>query len=162
MRSSRQVTSVGGKGFDTSVVLRALQQDTVAIGFIAGLVGEHLTRLLEIYGIRHDLVWVDGETRTAHVIVETRHHRHSHLMTGELKTTPQHHKTLLERLKFHIPAAKWLICGGSTPSDTPPDIFQRIVQAAQDQNIPTLIDSSGPSLYLAANANPTILKMNSG
>jgi 1-phosphofructokinase family hexose kinase len=123
-------------------------------------VGEQLTRLLESYGIQHDLIWVEGETRIAHVIVETRHHRHSHIITGGLVTAPHHHQELLERTKFHLPAAKWLICAGSLPSDTPPDTLQHLIQAAKAKNVPSLIDSSGTALQLAAQARPTILKMN--
>ena len=57
MRTRRVVESVGGKGFDTSVVLQALGVDNLAIGLSAGETGQRLARLLECYGIRHDPVW---------------------------------------------------------------------------------------------------------
>ncbi|MBZ0307172.1 MAG: 1-phosphofructokinase, partial [Anaerolineae bacterium] len=56
MRTNRWITSVGGKGFDASVVYRAVGAETLAIGFMAGETGKQLARLLDSYGIQHDLV----------------------------------------------------------------------------------------------------------
>ena len=81
MRSRWMVESAGGKGYDTSVVLQSLGVENLAIGIMAGFTGKQLERVLERYGIPMDLVWVDGETRVANVIVETKYRRQSHVTT---------------------------------------------------------------------------------
>lgn len=160
MRAPRQVTSVGGKGFDTSVVLRALGLDTLGLGFMAGMVGEQLTHLLDSYGIRHDLVWTAGETRIAHVIAEEHFNRHSHVMTGALTITPDDIATFFTKLNHHLPHAQWVLCGGSLPEDAPAALYRQVVEAADEAGVPSLVDSSGLPLLRAADAPPTILKMN--
>ncbi|MGB9800342.1 MAG: hypothetical protein ACPLUL_09645 [Thermanaerothrix sp.] len=82
MVATKSVESVGGKGLDASVALRGLNLETLALGFVAGNNGHALVNLLDNYGIHHDLIWVEGETRLAMVIVEQSHHRHSHIMSG--------------------------------------------------------------------------------
>lgn len=160
MRTPQAVDSVGGKGFDTSVVLRALGEKTTALGFVAGRVGQELVALLDGYGIDHDLIWVAGDTRIAHVIVERRHNRHSHIISGQLKLKAADADVLLERVRIHVPQSQWVICGGSVPNELPPALYAQIVTLAREAGKPSLVDSHGPGLEQAAKARPTILKMN--
>ena len=95
MRPQKMVEAVGGKGFDVSVVLQTLQAENLALGLVAGLTGQQLVKLLDGYGITYDLIWVDGETRIAHVLVETRHHRHSHVIAGGLSVPAEAYRNLL-------------------------------------------------------------------
>src|SRR4030042_5365866 len=109
MRTTSVVTSVGGKGLDASVVLRTLGVETVGMTFAAGEVGRQLVALLEKYGIVHDIVWVEGETRIAPVIVETLHQRHSHIMTGALHISSEACADFRERFGQHVRQASWVI-----------------------------------------------------
>jgi 1-phosphofructokinase family hexose kinase len=160
MRSVRVVTSVGGKGLDASVVLRALGAKTVGISFVAGVPGAQLANLLERYGIGTELIWVQGETRIAHVIVETAHGRHSHIMTGQLQVTAEHWQELLDRYQKRLAVAEWVIAGGSLPQDVPVSCYRTLVETAHASHTPILIDCAGPPAREALQARPTILKMN--
>lgn len=160
MRTNRHTTSVGGKGFDTSVVFRALGVTTMAVGFVAGLTGELLHRLLEKYGMLTDLVWTNGETRTAFVLSETALGRHSHIITGALEVKPQHVSELFEKVRTHLKGARWCVGAGSLAPDLSPDFFANVAQAAHLARVPVLIDTTGPALAAAARVRPTILKSN--
>jgi 1-phosphofructokinase family hexose kinase len=160
MRTPQAVDSVGGKGFDTSVVFRALKEETMALGFVAGKVGQELVDLLDGYNIQHDLIWVAGDTRIAHVIVEKRFNRHSHIISGRLGFTHRDAEKLIELVKAHLPRSRWVICAGSIPGDLPQTLYAEIVGVATEAKKPSLVDSHGPSLFEAAQARPTILKMN--
>jgi fructose-1-phosphate kinase PfkB-like protein len=87
MRVQQVVDSVGGKGLDASVVLQTLGAPNTAVSFMAGETGRTLEAILNRYGIHHDLVWVEGETRTANVLIETELHRHSHIITPGYSVT---------------------------------------------------------------------------
>lgn len=160
MRTPQAVDSVGGKGFDTSVVFRALNEETMALGFVAGKVGRELVDLLDGYGIQHDLIWVAGDTRIAHVIVEKRLNRHSHIISGQLGLIHQDAEKLVESVKTHLPRAHWIICAGSIPGELPQTLYAEIIGMAHEAGKSSLVDSHGPSLFEAAQARPTILKMN--
>ncbi|OGO27200.1 MAG: hypothetical protein A2Z16_16325 [Chloroflexi bacterium RBG_16_54_18] len=160
MRAQRVRECVGGKGFDTSVVLQALGVSQLAMGFVAGEVGKRLRELLEAYSIPHDLVWVTGETRIAHVIVETSHQRHSHIITPGYKLSIQDQAKFMERFRQQVRQASWVVCAGSVPEHVPDDFYRTIVEVARQAGAQTLIDSSRAFVLQATPAKPAILKMN--
>ena len=160
MRTTKFVTSVGGKGLDSSVVLRHLGVETVGLCFIAGKTGQELFLLLEEYGIKTEPVWVGGETRTAYVIVETQHNRHSHIIVGNLYIEEEHWQNLLEKFSFLVTQADWVICAGSIPPNAPPNLYRRLIDIAHHAGVSILIDSAGICVLECLPSHPDILKMN--
>jgi 1-phosphofructokinase family hexose kinase len=160
MRTAKNVTSVGGKGLDSSVVLRHLGVETVGLYFVAGKTGIELIDLVEKYGIIPEPVWVDGETRLAHVVVEQRHHRHSHIIAGLLSITPFHCEQLLEKFTEKVIGAGYVILASSIPPGIPADFYCRMTEIAHLAGVPILIDSWDDGITGALPAAPDILKMN--
>jgi 1-phosphofructokinase family hexose kinase len=160
MIASKSVESVGGKGFDASVALRGLRLETLALGFVAGSTGQTLVNLLEQYGIKHDLVWVEGETRVAMVIAEKKYHRHSHIIAGGYIVTDSAQDELIHRFEKHLPSAQWVILAGSLPQGINADFYARLTQLAQRSGTPVLIDCPGEPILRALPVQPSIVKMN--
>jgi 1-phosphofructokinase family hexose kinase len=160
MRTRKVVDAVGGKGFDTSVVFRALGQATLALGFIAGTTGKALVALLEEYGIQHELLWVDGDTRTAHVICEMNSNRHSHLMAGGYSVPAEAYRRFLEIYKHKVAKARWVVGAGSLPPGISADFYRTVVDIANRCGTPSLVDCPGLPALEASSARPTVLKMN--
>lgn len=160
MRTQKVIDAVGGKGYDVSVSLRGLGQKTVAVGFMAGKIGQQLAQIIADYGIQLDLIWVEGETRTAHVIIETELHRHSHIITGGFTVSAAHLQALFERYSANLPTAKWVIASGSLPAGAPEDFYSIITRMAHKKGIPVLIDTSGNPMLQTIPAHPEIIKMN--
>ncbi len=61
----------GGKSVDVSKVLKNLEVDNIALGFVGGFAGRELEGRLLNEGIETDFVRVSGETRTNIIIHET-------------------------------------------------------------------------------------------
>ncbi|MEN4042458.1 MAG: hexose kinase [Anaerolineaceae bacterium] len=160
MRASRVVESVGGKGLDVSVVLQTLGAPNEAVSLIAGQTGKMLASLLDGYGIRHDLVWVDGDTRTAHVIVERDLRRHSHIITPGFRVSQHDCERLLARVEAHLEGKRWLVMGGTLPHGADHGLYRRVVELGHRHGVKTLIDVAGEPALQALPARPTILKMN--
>lgn len=160
MRTPRLLECVGGKGSDASVVLRELGADTLAMAFVAGDRGRDYLRLLEEHGVRHDCVWCEGETRIAHVLVETRHRRHSHITAGALHVTADAYAEFREKLQRNLRSAAWVAMGGALPAGLPGDFFAEVILAAKAAGVPALIDSYGEPMRQAAGACPAVVKLN--
>ena len=160
MRTRKVVTSVGGKGLDSSVVLRHLGVETVGLCFMAGKVGQELLDLVNGYGIIPDPIWVNGNTRIAHVISELKHRRHSHVIAGELTVSDQNVKDFLSRFRQLVTQADWVICAGTVPSGMKASFYGEITDIAKQAGVPTLIDSSKDSILQALPYKPSIVKMN--
>ncbi len=162
MRPEIIIDKVGGKALDASVALRGLGVETLALSFVAGEVGRRLVKLLDSYGVKHDLIWLEGETRISHVLVETRHRRHSHITAGVLPLPSAAAAELLQRYQAHVANAAWVIAGGSLPPGAPDSYYRSIVEIANQAGRPILIDSVGPPVLASLSRPPAILKMNWG
>jgi 1-phosphofructokinase family hexose kinase len=160
MRSPAVVSSVGGKGLDSSVVLRHLGLETVGLCMVAGETGEELINLLDKYGIIPAPIWVEGQTRVANVISELKTHHHSHIIAGDLKPNDELVMIMMQKFQELLPQAKWVICAGSVPPTADPGIFADFVRLSHEAGVPVLVDSHLEPIRQAMAARPTIAKMN--
>ncbi len=115
MRAKKALECIGGKGLDTAVVLKELGAPLRAVTFIAGANGQILARLLAEKGIDTELLWLDGETRVANVIVETENQCHSHITTTGYHVNRTDCDRLLETIHNLGRGAEWGVISGSLP-----------------------------------------------
>jgi 1-phosphofructokinase family hexose kinase len=160
MHSENNTTSVGGKGLDASVALRHLGIETMGLCFLAGSIGAELHHLAMAYGIDMQPIWVGGETRTAHIIVESKQGRHSHLFSGRLTLGEDHLDNLLAVLREQLKKATWLIGGGIFPPCVPPSFYGMITHEAHQAGVPVLLDAHSQFIKQAFSAQPDVVKMN--
>src|SRR4051812_32113885 len=70
LRATNSRLDWGGKGFNVSRALKAMGEESVALGIVGGFTGQMLTKGLADLGIATDFVHIDAETRTNTVIQE--------------------------------------------------------------------------------------------
>jgi 1-phosphofructokinase family hexose kinase len=160
MRSPRSVDYVGGKGFDISVALAGLGVPSLAFGLMAGQVGWKLVSLLDGYGIEHALTWCEGETRIAHVIVETDLGRHSHIITPGFHVPLEKLSEFLDSFRAVLTDSAWVLASGSIAPGLPADFYRTVVEAAHRAGAKALLDTTGAPALAALPARPEILKLN--
>jgi len=160
MRTDRIVTSVGGKGLNSAVVLRHLGVETVGIGFFEGKIGQELIDIVEDYGIITEAIWSGGTNRVAHVIADKKNKRHSHIIAGRLMISDEQKQEFINRFKERVKKAEWVIFAGSIPKSLNNDFYTELIPIAQAENVPTLIDSQKAFMIEALQAEPDIIKMN--
>src|SRR5699024_5664951 len=73
---------------------------------------------------------------------------------------PADWEALVAATVAELPGAAVLACSGSTPPDTPPDLLPRLVAAAREAGVASIVDTSGPHLLAAADAGADVLKPN--
>ncbi len=160
MRTNKAVTSVGGKGLNSSVVLSQLGVKTVALGFFEGKIGQELLDLLEDYGVIPDPVWVGGNNRIAYVIAEEETNIHSHIIVGELKIDFNQSRELVKKFSERIKDTDIVIFAGTLPQTLNDDFYCEMITMAKEAGIITLIDSQKQYIREALKAKPDIVKMN--
>lgn len=160
VRAEREVVTPSGKGIDASLVLHELGAPTVAIGLRAGDAGEILARLLARWGIAHDLVVAEGETRIATVLVDLDLGAQSTISAPSLRASEAHLMRLLEAIERHATGAWGAICAGSLAPGLPEDCHARIVDHCKRLGLYVLLDTSGSALLAGVGAHPQVLKLN--
>lgn len=147
-QANRVAESVGCKGCDVSMFLRAFGEDTVATGLAAGVTGRRLEGTLREAGVTPDFVWVPGETRWNTVLVEADG-RHTTLCTESLQPGQDAVATLSLWIKRWVGAADAVVFGGSLPAAWPSEAYATLVAAAAEGGKPVLVDASGAQLRAA-------------
>lgn len=160
MHAGKTVTSVGGKGLDSSVALTHLGVPTTALAFLAGATGQNLSDLVAGYDIPLAAIWAGGETRTATILAEQQASTHSHIFSGGLTITADERHAFIERYRALLAQADFVISGGILPSSLPEDFFAVLIREAVAQGKPFLLDSFGPYMRAGIKARPTIAKLN--
>lgn len=160
MRTDKIVTSVGGKGLNSAVVLSHLGVETVAVGFFAGVIGQELLDVVESYGITVDPVWVNGTNRVAHVIAEQRKNIHSHVIAGKVQISEDQEIEFFEKYRFHLQTSDYVIIGGTIPPVLNQDFNARLVELAKQANVPVLVDAQNQAMIEVVKVKPDIVKMN--
>jgi len=131
----------GGKGVNISRALSAHQARTLAVLPTGGPQGHLLAELLAEAGIAVALVPIDGSTRANVALAELEA-----LIAGAEATLAQH--------------PSWLVGSGSLPPGVDDDFYAALVGRCRAAGVSVAIDSSGPSLRLAVEAGPDLIKPN--
>jgi len=161
IRADDVAWGMGGKATDASLVLGELGETNVATGFAAGETGERMARMLTQHpATTCDFVWVEGETRTNYILVDTSQRAQSTITVAGLRVQPGHVAELERHVAAALPDARCMVAGGSLPTGAPPDLYLRLISLAKAAGVPVILDASGNALLRGVAALPTVLKPN--
>lgn len=160
LRATSWRVDYGGKGFNVSRMLRALDTDSVALGFAGGRSGELLCSGLASLDIGTDFVWVKGETRT-NVSITTEIHDH-YIKVNEpgptISTAEQ--MALVQKVRQLAQSGDWWVLAGSLPPDVPSSIYMQLIGDIQAAGARVILDTSGAALHDGCQARPFLAKPN--
>ena len=160
VRADREAITPCGKGVNAAMALHEMGESVLVLGLRAGHTGDHHTLLLDELGIRHDLLHAAGETRTNVVLVDQATSQQSSISALTLRASPKHLEGLCGKIEQHAGTAWGLICGGSLPPGLPAASYCKLLERGRDQDLTTLLDSSGQALRSGVKARPHLLKVN--
>ncbi|UFU05013.1 1-phosphofructokinase family hexose kinase [Ruania halotolerans] len=158
----RQVSdSAGGKGVNVARVLAGFGRRVSCSGFLAGAMGEYLQDLLDHDQVEQAWTLVAGETRRTVTIVEDDGRTGATLFNEPGPTvTGRDWERLTRAVLTSLADAGLLVISGSTPPGTGAGDLPALVRSAVGQDIPVIVDTSGPALLEVAAARPTVVKPN--
>ncbi len=161
-RTKTETILPGGKGLNVSIVLKNLEIENTALGFIAGFTGEELIKELEKKGVKTDFVKVEkGFTRinikissnNINIVEETA-------ING---IGPQIAKKDMEKLfdKLNkVTPEDIVVLSGSVPKNISKDIYKEICEKLSENKITFVVDSTQELLMSVLQYNPFLIKPN--
>lgn len=156
-RAQEEELQVGGKGINVSYILGQLGQESVALGFLAGDVGELLHQRVEKMGVKSDFVTLPaGQTR---INVKVK---------GQVETElngrgPHIPDRSLEALYAKLDALKegdTLVLSGSVPVSLSSHTYEDILKRLSTRGIRCVVDATGELLLNALPYRPFLVKPN--
>jgi 1-phosphofructokinase family hexose kinase len=160
LRASESSVDFGGKGFNVSRQLKAMETPSTALGFLGGHAGELLRDGLQGLGIGTDFVWVSGETRT-NVSIVTQSHDHYIKVNEKGPSVDLANQTeLLDKIDLLAQRGDWWVLAGSLPPGVGNDFYAEILKVLNKHGSRVILDTSGDSLRLGCIEKPYLVKPN--
>jgi 6-phosphofructokinase 2 len=150
----------GGKGINVSRVIHELGGRAIAYGFIGGIDGQILKKILQRRGVPVHFTSIKGETRTNIIVTDTKTHRQTRLDAPGPKISEMELEDLLQRISVFKTKPDYMVFAGSVPPGLPVDIYKRLIENAKRQSIKTVLDCDGKWLKEGIKALPTVIKPN--
>ena len=148
----------GGKGINVSIILKRLEVDSIALGFISGFTGEEIKRLVETEKIKTDFINLKtGNSRINVKILEEEK------QTAINSKGPAVNNKSIEELYQKLDVLKKddiLVLSGSTPKGIDESIYEKICEKIKEKNIKIVVDSTKNLLLNTLKYQPFLIKPN--
>jgi 1-phosphofructokinase family hexose kinase len=156
-----QVTRVryraGGRGLGVARVLSALGHDVTAAGLAGGASGDLIQADLARSGVTTRFTTISGESRrTLEVTDAERQHTTILNEPPPYITTEELGRFAADYRRLMADASVAVLCG-SLPAGLPPEIYASLATYAAEAGVPTIVDSGGSALWLAAARRPALV-----
>lgn len=161
-RTKTETILPGGKGLNVSIVLKNLEIENTALGFVAGFTGEELINKMESQGIKTDFVKVEkGITRINIKISSMNENMIEETALNGMgpQITNDDTKTLMEKIQ-NMTAEDIVILSGSIPQNISTDIYDKICKSLSEKEITFIVDSTQELLMSVLKYNPFLIKPN--
>ncbi len=156
-RSFKERFHIGGKGINVSLVLKNLETESTALGFICGFTGEVIKNTLKELEIPYDFIELaDGFSR---INVKMK----SDLETEINGVGPHIFDKDMEQLYKKLDALSdgdILVLAGSVPPSLPPTIYCDILERLSHKDLRIVVDATNELLTGILKFEPFLIKPN--
>jgi 1-phosphofructokinase len=145
----------GGKGINVSKVLKNLDKDSIALGFVGGFTGEYIKSELGGEKIEYDFIELSGNTR---VNIKLRDEESETEIAGnspEISTEKQ--EELFKQLS-KVKKSDILVLAGSVPKGMTEDFYKKVAEKLEGVKI--ILDTRGEAFKEGIKAKPFLIKPN--
>ncbi len=156
-RTKSELILPGGKGINVSIVLKNLEIESTALGFIAGFTGKEIEKRLKDSKINTDFIELEeGFSRINTKIVSDKE-------TAVNGNGPSIKQTDIDKLLKQINNIKngdILVLSGSIPKTISNKIYENICEHLQNKEVKIIVDATGNLLLNVLKYNPFLIKPN--
>ena len=159
-RVDQVIKTAGGKGLNVSRVLKQLDADVGATGFLGGELGEFIRSELKKECIVDLFVPISGKTRNCIAVI------HEGMQTEILESGPVIQDEEIEHFLSNfikiLPQVDLVTISGSLPKGVPTNFYQRIIELCSQHEKLVLLDTNEKLLdaSLKGRAKPYLIKPN--
>lgn len=151
---------IGGKGINVSKVLKSFGTDTLATGFLGGIMEEPFRKELMHLGIEDRFVSIKENTRTNIKLVDKKHETNTDIN----EPGPMISSTELEEfIRFYehtVDEGDIVVLAGGLPPNIPLNLYGRLTRMAKEKGALVVIDAEGEPLKHALVELPDMIKPN--
>ena len=148
----------GGKGINVSIILKRLEIESIALGFISGFTGKEIKRLVENENVKTDFINIEKENSRINVKILEENNETAINTTGPLVHN-QDIENLYKKLDI-LTENDILVLSGSTPKGISEDIYEAICARVQEKKVKIVVDATKDLLLKTLKYKPFLIKPN--
>ncbi|MDO4295291.1 MAG: 1-phosphofructokinase [bacterium] len=156
-RTASEQMLPGGKGINVSIVLQNLGFESVALGFMAGFVGEEIRRRMEETGCATDFITV--EEGISRINVKLKSIDGTEINGQGPVIPPQKVEELLAKIDKLV-EGDVLVLAGSIPASMPSDMYHDILKRLEHKGVMSVVDATKDLLLRVLPYRPFFIKPN--
>lgn len=160
-RTNKVSKTPGGKGLNVTRVLKQLNANVLATGFIGGRTGEFLEDGLKDLGIKTKFLKVKGNTRNCIAILHEG--KQTEILESGEEISKEEQEEFFKLFEKIIGKASVVTISGSVPPGIAGNYYEELLKIASRNNIKIILDTSGNSLkniVLNSEIKPYCIKPN--
>ncbi|MDT2760132.1 1-phosphofructokinase [Enterococcus xiangfangensis] len=146
----------GGKGINVSRILRRIDHNSTALGFIGGFTGDFINEWMERETIKTNFTTVADDTR---INIKLKAHEETEI-NGQGPRVSADEMAELKKVLANLTSADIVVLSGSKPASVPTGFYQELIEIIKAQNAAFVIDTTGADLMDALEKNPLLVKPN--
>jgi tagatose 6-phosphate kinase len=159
-RAGKVTLGIGGKGANTTRMVKQLGGDGLLVGFAGGANGQLLEEMLTSEGVTFHHVEVEGETRICQTLVEAGNPETTELVEEMPPITPVEWNSMLTLLHSMPLGESIVTLSGKLPAGAPVDAYAKVASLVSRSGGRIILDAPGEPLLLALEHEPFMVKIN--
>lgn len=155
-RTANETKLPGGKGINVSQVLKRLDVDSTALGFIGGFTGDFIDHHLKSLKINTDFVRIPEDSR---INVKLKSEQETEINAKGPFISEKSFEDLKSKIRG-LTKEDTLVLAGSIPSTLPDDTYEELVKICRDNGTKFVVDAEGNLLKKVLPLGPFLIKPN--
>lgn len=155
-RTESETKFPGGKGINVSRVLKQMETNSKALGFIGGFTGAYIEQFLEKENIETDFVKVVEDSRI-NIKLKTGQETEINAKGPDISETAF---GLLKDKICQLDADDLLVLAGSIPGSLPKTTYEELVKISKETGAQFVVDAEGDLLKKVLKFKPFLIKPN--
>lgn len=143
-RSAHTLKTAGGKGLNVSRVLKILDADVKATGFLGGELGKFIEKNLAEEGVKNDFLFIDEPTRNCIAIISKE--GQTEVLESGPKVSPKEQEAFLEKYEKLCAEADVVAISGSAPVGVDTEFVEKLIEIGNSNKAMVIADMSGKNL----------------
>lgn len=155
-RTKNESKFPGGKGINVSQVLKRLDVNSHALGFLGGFTGDYIQAFLRSLDINTDFVRVADDTR---INVKLKSETETEINAKGPNITNDNFEALKTKIRA-LTSEDILVLAGSIPSSMPESTYEELVKLCNETGTKFVVDAEGELLRKVLPLKPFLIKPN--
>ena len=147
----------GGKGINVTRILKSLDNDNIALGFVSGFTGDYIINSLQELNLKSDFIKVkEGFTR---INVKVKSEEETEI-NGQGPKISEEELNQFYKVIEKLVDGDILILSGSIPSCLDERLYESIMKKVEDRDIKVIVDATKNLLLNVLKYKPFLIKPN--